>query len=210
MVFKLIPWNYPFSSWVGYGTLDMIEGGGHSHESRVETAASSHICNKVCRKIIRMPAYLNPHKRRDEKSGSAQQGEKLGCGHHHAETHQSPIETSSISPSYTPYAAAERRWKISALKMDDSTWESWLMRKSFIKDVFLLHFFCLKGRGVLISTVSRCCLHAFLTSPMTSRGLTAASPPSRHRRRIPDSWWCKAKNVFKRSKISDNILSNYL
>ena len=147
MVFKLIPWNYPFSSWVGYGTLDMIEGGGHSHElsSVYQTAASSHICNKVCRKIIRMPAYLNPHKRpkkrRDEKSGSAQQGEKLGCGHHHAETHQSPIETSSISPSYTPYAAAERRWKISALKMDDSTWESWLMRKSFIKDVFLLHFF---------------------------------------------------------------------
>ena len=138
MVFKLIPWNYPFSSWLGYGTLDMIEGGGHSHESSRTASALSHICNRVCRKIIRMPAYLSPHKRpkkrRDEKSGSAQQGEKLGCGHHHAETHQSPIETSSISPSYTPYAprccgGSQAKMENSALKMDDSTWESWLMRK---------------------------------------------------------------------------------
>ena len=150
MVFKLIPWNYPFSSWLGYGTLDMIEGGGHSHESSRTASALSHICNRVCRKIIRMPAYLSPHKRpkkrRDEKSGSAQQGEKLGCGHHHAETHQSPIETSSISPSYT-YALCccsedgkfqPSRWTIRLEKVDSCE------KVSLKIDVFLLHFFVFK------------------------------------------------------------------
>ena len=128
----------------------MIEGGGHSHESSRTASALSHICNRVCRKIIRMPAYLSPHKRpkkrRDEKSGSAQQGEKLGCGHHHAETHQSPIETSSISPSYT-YALCccsedgkfqPSRWTIRLEKVDSCE------KVSLKIDVFLLHFFVFK------------------------------------------------------------------
>ena len=134
--------------------------------------------------------------------------EKLGCGHYHAETHQSPIETSSISPSYTPQLAEMEN---SAPKMDDFAWESWLEASCNLKAIMRNVFFnSLRKHQLMLSQVwIRSCPHfcVDLSYDLNGGELTAPSPP----RHIPDSWWCKAKKgMFKRSKIPDNILSNYL